>query len=974
MSVVMMKIILINTLLLIISNLRCGKEEIEHCVQCGIGEDSDSCSQCENKYFLFFNNLFCLPCDHEYYGNIGCGGNCDGSKYKEIRNILCEENKCKEGYYNLEGICLKCSVGSQYCEKCTYIAPYQSNIKEFKCTKCINNEYQVLDDGRCHHCSINNCNKCHYPSSSKNPVCDECRYNYYINSHGTCSECYNVGINKGYCNICSDDNQNYKSGKCYCNYTYILIPPSTCTSCPENCGNCNYNESTKQIKCTSCISGYSLNSENKCIKCGSNCNSCNFDTLQNPICKSCFSGYTLNEKKICIKCPDNCSYCKIHENNTIECTSCSSFYGLDLQKKCVKCPIDCKSCYYRKNESDFGCSYCGNEKNNSYYNSNYTIGKNEKCYLCKSISEIGGNGCESCTYNKKIDRYECKRCVKNNNNEYIMISNDKSCKLPKDIGLSDYCEEGINLGTLKNPIYSCIRCQINTVKVTNQKNITNCMNRENNLINCLEAIQESNNKYQCTKCVSNFPFIYNNVYNQNICDSKCESDSFFKYNYCYKCNDINYGIIGCNAIKGCDYKSSNDQLNCNECDKGYFKYTYGQCFSCQKENKLCVECHINEETSKYECDKCIEGYMINEKTKQCEPITCDEYPEISPGCYICKDKINEYKLKNKCQMCGLGYFKTKNESCVFCKSKKNGGPACDICEYKRDENGKELDEIKCKQCSSNNILSSDGKCYNCKDELGQACQKCNFTKKEDNFNEELYCLKCSQNYNLNSDGYCISYQSYYQKLPQCSTYSYEITKINKYICTKHIFDIFNSSEPNFQYFDSYDDYYSYYSNKGNYISIGGITFWLDGYDNYCIEEIPNKEYSSKNNFIIKTKCLQCKKGYFKDNNGNCEGLSFETCSYIFALGSNQKYLGCKNFCNSNNVATINYTINKTQSNGKENEDKNNKTKNEDAISINIDYILKNYGYNSFNSLDDELKNITIKGQLCISNSGKKEKI
>ena len=236
------KIFLLNHLLTIILNLHCGKEEIDHCAQCGTGENSDTCAKCENNYFLFLSNLLCIPCDHEYYGNIGCGGNCDGSKYKEIGNILCEENGCKDGYYNLEGICLNCSIGSEYCKKCTYLAPYENGIKEYECKECINDKYQVLDDGRCHRCSINNCAECHYPYLSKYPICDKCMPGYYINSNGTCSQChYPVYIDNGKCTVCSDDLKNFESGNCTCNNSYILINHSSCISCPETCNKCYYN-------------------------------------------------------------------------------------------------------------------------------------------------------------------------------------------------------------------------------------------------------------------------------------------------------------------------------------------------------------------------------------------------------------------------------------------------------------------------------------------------------------------------------------------------------------------------------------------------------------------------------------------------------------------------------------------------------------------------------------------------------------
>ena len=610
------QIFILDLLLVIIFNLQCGNEEIDHCLQCGTGENSDICVQCENKYFLFFNNHLCIPCDHKIYGNIGCGGNCDGSKYKEIGNVLCEENKCKEGYYNLEGICMKCSIGSEFCIKCSYLSPYGSNEKKYICNECINDKYQVLDDGRCHHCSINNCTECHYPALSKNPICDSCVPGFYINSNGTCSKCNRVYITNGYCTVCSDDLNNYENRNCTCYSGSHLINNFTCISCPKNCDSCKYNETLKEYKCLRCRSRFTLNSNNECISCGNHCRGCQIDDNQIPICKSCDSGYMLNDNKECISCPENCSQCKKNKDELIECTNCFSFYGLNPQKKCVRCPTNCRSCYYRNKTNDFGCSYCEQETSPFYYNYHFTIGENEQCISCKSISEIGANGCDECSYYKTSNKYSCISCL----NKYIMISNDKHCRLPKDIGLSDYCEKGINLGTLQNPKYSCTICKDYTIPVKYQNGITNCHEPEGNLVNCLEAKEDSKGILQCNKCVSNFQFIYNNEYSQYICDSKCAPDSFFKNNFCYKCNDSQFGNIGCIGEEGCNYISSNDQLNCNQCKKGYFNYAYGQCFLCSNENNLCEECHINIQTNKYECEKCIEGYILNEETKKCDPI------------------------------------------------------------------------------------------------------------------------------------------------------------------------------------------------------------------------------------------------------------------------------------------------------------------------------------------------------------------
>ena len=69
-------IALIDILLFLgINTLRCDEEEIENCLKCGTGENSNRCDQCEDNYFPFLFNYLCLPCDH-MYGDSGCLGKC----------------------------------------------------------------------------------------------------------------------------------------------------------------------------------------------------------------------------------------------------------------------------------------------------------------------------------------------------------------------------------------------------------------------------------------------------------------------------------------------------------------------------------------------------------------------------------------------------------------------------------------------------------------------------------------------------------------------------------------------------------------------------------------------------------------------------------------------------------------------------------------------------------------------------------
>ena len=109
----------------------CGEEKIENCKVCGQGNESNSCAVCEDEHFPLLENLLCLPCNDSLYGQVGCKGECDSSDYTNSGFAYCQE--CKEGFYNLEGICHSCNEGSPGCKECTYVKEKNDTVKKFKC-------------------------------------------------------------------------------------------------------------------------------------------------------------------------------------------------------------------------------------------------------------------------------------------------------------------------------------------------------------------------------------------------------------------------------------------------------------------------------------------------------------------------------------------------------------------------------------------------------------------------------------------------------------------------------------------------------------------------------------------------------------------------------------------------------------------------------------------------------------------------
>ena len=542
----------------------------------------------------------------------------------------------------------------------------------------------------------------------------------------------------------------------------------------------------------------------------------------------------------------------------------------------------CEICSYDKLQDKFNCYICVN-RNYAYVINSY------QCISNLDSSNKQLYGCLRARFNSTTNKYECYICKP----EFIPILNDKNCREPTLANLHSDCREAINIGTESAPIYSCLSCKNDNynTNVTDYRGAHDCYPSINELVLCANATKDNTENLQCTHCIGNFKFIFSDKYNKNICDENCEADAFKKNFWCYKCEDKDFGNPGCVGEKGCEYISDNDQLNCKECKVGYFKYTYGQCFQCKEGDKYCTECHFNETADRFECEKCIDGYFVNQN-KKCQLITCNEYPEVTPGCIICDDKLTQYKSEGKCQACREGYFKTKDETCIHCKAKKNGGPGCELCGYDQDEDGNDTDDIICKYCPEG-FLTTDGKCYNCKDELENGCRNCTLKVNEIDQTEKLVCTKCINDeddyyyYILSNNSHCIHINSYAQKLPFCS---YQVNHLEKYKIIE--------------------------STTSNNNSI------IDDMEEFNLN---NNTNNTRYGYEIYSKCENCQKGYkMIDNTCLPFGISNCSLSSIIDLNLNnnleeeylykyiRKYEICNELCYGSKYVRINYYYETTE--------------------------------------------------------------
>ena len=853
---------------------------IENCEAITTRDDEEVCTKCKDKHFLFFHDFYCFPCDHRLYGQIGCGGNCDGSKFLEENITYCNADECKKDFLYYNGNCFNCSSYIPFCKTCnvTENLDHWNNNKTyytFKCEECSRGNLSI-------------------------PYCESCEYydyyyGYYLSSDKTCKMCKrDVNIGHGNCTICSDDENDLLSRRnCICEPDSYLNSNNTCTFCNEGCDYCGLNEENNAVKCFSCKSGTFI-SENECLICPEGCRTCGFDSENQTECYNCLEGYTMQNGK-CIKCPPGCVCTNNYTSNELYCLYCDYKYALDSENNCNYCANitgleGCENCEFNSSTNKYECLSCEHKEFSGfdydydyyYYDiSEFTYIRNEK--KCIKNTEPKWNylyGCREANYSNNI--YECLNCKSG----YTFIPNDKTCRKLKDLNLSNYCSEIINLGTVTKPKYSCNKCYTNAVKIVNSTNISDCFYIKDMLPYCLEGKLDKNNDYQCTKCVSNATLTKDNT---------CECDSsFFGYrnSTCLKCSNEMYDD-GCDFSKGCwanysyyyyyhyDYEYYY-RLNCNQCKSGYY-LSDGRCYACNNRLDYCQKCNQDANYT-FTCEKCVDNFSYNLKRRKCE-LNCEENLEISPGCMMCDEK---HKNEKKCNLCKPNYFKTKDEQCLFCKSEKYGGPACLNCQYEKDNNGKETSNIVCSKCDAEyDILNSKGKCYNCKANLFDECEKCNFTNYGKS-NEKLVCLLCKPGYYLDSEGNCVNYMKYIKQVPNCEYLTYTIGNIT----FKVYYD--DNDDPVHSY-ESYNDYYYYY-------------YHYKGFSDFVRENV--KEINS----TIKGECRRCKDGYYMKNNKACIKLTIEQCK-LDSMVKDKLIYECLDFCEEKGLPFV-VMVNETK-NGKD---------------------------------------------------------
>ena len=886
-----MKLILLNNLLLLIeicsyvNSLKCGENEIEGCIKCSSDYNSNKCELCKDKYTLVLDGANCLKCDDELFGLKGCSGNCELNKSDRL--VKCQENSCKEGFYEIyPGYCAICSFLSNHCIKCSYLNDTQTEEKIFKCLEC--EDYYYISNGECVF-SFNGCKK---PLDSK--TCLECDENYILTDKGKCIsfeencikaeydnknenikciECKEQYFLDGYCKFCNQKYENYNSDlkkcvKCSKKYSnklicekamdgyYVTISGNT-HICPDYCSKCSYyneeNSEERVLKCDSCIDKYRYISsiDGKCKNCkvlGNGCNICSDD--ENAPCSYCESGYFLFNNTKCIKCNDT--------------------FGEGS---------NCDFSYY---DGSFYSKYC---------EIGFVLDNFGKCLSCKKKEETGLEGCITClALGKNFYCYQCE-------NNYILI--DGKCILRNEDEFST-CLELENIGTNENILYSCKQCIISNnvyIFAIKENGVKICIIpfEDYGLTKCIlskkEIIGEYN--YTCIECEKSKGLIlgYDKYKKKQACI--CQEKYYKKYyynSYDFECQfNETYNNDSCsiNFFGGKCEKCILKENYVRECilfKEPYFLNNESTIDFCYNYLDNCLKCGYNN-INQLKCEKCKKDYFPN-KNGICQ--RCYINKKIGPSCFLCADDENIIKTI-QCQKCANNYFLTKENTCVFCKSENIGGPNCLECGY-INYDGQEI--IGCINCDDNYKLSEDGKCYYY--EFDFHCDKFGIYIDKDN-NKQFGCLECFIDYCLDENNQCVkinikgcSKSKIINRKETCYLCKEGYNLVKGY-CEKIIPDLKEQKiEGCLLYNYKYNYYYCVKCDK-NYYKVNGYCFLIP---NYPIL----KECKTYNYYHGKIYCALCigDNYYDKYSYGDmviCGNNYFGNCSSITNIGDkrNPKY-------------------------------------------------------------------------------------
>ena len=592
--------------------------------------------------YLIFNIVYSIPsCKNNTNFCIYCNNFTNLCSKCSIPEILIPDEdggcigakKCIPG----KNYCKECDIGGQICSKCE---EYYHKDENGGCSFTKGCEISYL--GQCLKCKNN-----FVLIGSQIRICKSNSLEIYKN-------CKEINTINGFCLICEDGyDLQLKDHKCtkfpHCKESIF----NKCISC-DPCYNYNKKkdicemkeleltyckESIDGITCDTCDEGYYPDGNGICVESQFCLESFYFK------CIKCISGYFLSTFNICTTTENCYNVDKI----TSICISCQKNYYLNTKNY---------KCY--SNLEDGPYKFC-------------SIVENDKCYLCDYGFYLTEDlKCSNTRYCSESENGQCKKCSKN-----------------YTLGLDHICTN------VENCIYSqdgsCIECEEGYYY--NKFNNT-CLEMEDIFLNCKYTCDLGD---KCCECKDDY-YLY---LNDSLCYDNREEEPFVKCAYvdydrqkCKFCVEGYYlGLDDDKCCKVQNCKITENENKCLECDTFY-------CLDAKKQicvdndflddinDKKYISCNrTNEEGTA--CEKCINGYEINEKG-YCEDIDyCEE--KKNGKCLKCKNIILDYY--SLCANEIFGCIRSAQDNCLRCDNLEDLFE-CTECEEGYIKNGYHCEKVE----------------------------------------------------------------------------------------------------------------------------------------------------------------------------------------------------------------------------------------------------------------------------------------
>ena len=503
--------------------------ELEGCVEANADStyinSKYNCTKCSLGYIPYYNKFFGRIICQNMKAKIKRSYNYSQEMFDQAEEKVnvTEEKICDKNYLFTpdKKYCYKCNdkfVGNPGCKgNCSFSL---NRNRMLKCESECKEGYIESSEGVCSPCNVisKGCHECHYDLNystnytgikrKRKFVCDYCEDGFMQSQDGKCLDCEDLGIyNCSKCEKDPNDEKNFICTQCFNNFFV------------NESGECE----------TWNVTQFKGINKNKLMNCGNNleggishCLYCDVED-KNVKCKQCNEGFILlNNNNTCLEI--------IKNKDLYNFQSCDVLTLEDNKFQCIKCK---KEYVLIKNKND-------NTKKCLYIKTLY-----DKFFEMNHHSHFG-------FLNPELDRY--KKYYSFIDSDYIY---QKYIKFY-------YCQEGENIGTEDNPLYTCTKCYENLgkkkeerfgIKITEENsNISYCVkyNSFKEIENCLQAnskIRNGKQIFNCTECFEGYSLSINKLTNTYYCQNM-NATSKCVVLYCKTCNP-------------------NDGYKCNECLPDY---------------------------------------------------------------------------------------------------------------------------------------------------------------------------------------------------------------------------------------------------------------------------------------------------------------------------------------------------------------------------------------------------------------------